>query len=189
VALAYDGLTGNLTANPISRITNETGEWTLKFIAITLAITPLRNFTRQHWLGNFRRMVGLFAFFYGCLHFTTYIWLDQFFDVNSILKDIVKRPFITVGFASFVLMIPLAITSTKGMIRRMGGKNWNLLHRLIYVTGIGGVIHYYWLVKADVSQPLMYAAIIGTLLGSRILWKVLKKRKSKVEPVAVPEGA
>ena len=183
--LMFRYFTDHLGANPISKITNNTGEWTLRFLAITLSLTPLRNFARLKWAVDFRRMVGLFAFFYVVLHFTTYIWLDQYFDVHSILKDIVKRPFITVGFASFVLMIPLAATSTKGMIRRLGGKRWNQLHRLVYAAAIGGVIHFYWLVKADVSEPLTYAAIVVVLLGLRILWTALKSKKGRAEVAAV----
>jgi len=169
--LGWNGYSGQLSANPISDITNETGLWTLRLIVATLAITPLRKITRWHWLLKFRRMIGLFAFFYGCLHFTTYIWLDQFFDWQSILHDIPKRPFITVGFASFVLMIPLAVTSTQKMIRRLGGKKWDLLHRLIYLTGIGAVTHYLWLVKVITYRQLGYATAVGLLLVFRIVWK------------------
>jgi methionine sulfoxide reductase heme-binding subunit len=160
----HDGL----GANPIEFITHSTGDWTLIFILITLSVTPARQITKQYWLVGVRRMVGLFAFFYGTLHFTTYIWLDQSFDVHGILKDIVKRPFITVGFAAFLLMIPLALTSTAWSIRRLGGKNWQRLHRLIYFTAILGVIHYLWLVKADRSKPLEY----GTLLSVLLLYRV-----------------
>jgi methionine sulfoxide reductase heme-binding subunit len=169
----HDGL----GANPIEFITHSTGDWTLIFILITLSITPARLMTRQFWLVGVRRMVGLFAFFYGTLHFTTYIWLDQSFDVHSILKDIVKRPFITVGFAAFFLMIPLALTSTTWSIRRLGGKNWQRLHRLIYFTAILGVIHYLWLVKADRSKPLEYGALLSILLLYRVgAWA--EKRKN-----------
>ena len=149
ILLAWNGLNGNLSANPISDITNETGIWTLRLLVITLSITPLRKITNWHWLIKFRRMTGLFAFFYGGLHFITYIWLDQFFDVESMVTDVSKRPFITVGLSSFVLMIPLAITSTQKMIRRLGGRKWDTLHRLVYLTAIGGVIHYIWLVKVS----------------------------------------
>jgi sulfoxide reductase heme-binding subunit YedZ len=177
VVLAWNGFTGNLSANPISDIQNETGIWTLRLLVATLAVTPLRRITKIHTLIRFRRMVGLFAFFYGCLHFTTYIWLDQFFDWHSILHDIPKRPFITVGFASFILMIPLTVTSTKNMIRRLGGRKWNLLHRLVYVTAIGGVIHYLWLVKADTQRPITYGIIIAVLFASR-LWIYFASRFS-----------
>jgi len=185
--LAWNGLNGNLSANPISDITNETGVWTLRFILITLAITPIRKITGWHWLIKFRRMAGLFAFFYGLLHFTTYIWLDQFFDWQSILVDIPKRPFITVGFASFLLMIPLAVTSTQKMIRRLGGKKWDILHRLIYCTAIGGVIHYLWLVKVVTYRQITYAAIVAALLLFRLIWKYLssfiKTRQPAEEPM------
>jgi sulfoxide reductase heme-binding subunit YedZ len=171
--LGWKAYYGGLGANPIEFITHSTGDWTLIFLYITLAVTPLRKLTRQYWLIRFRRMLGLFAFFYGALHFTTYFWLDKFFDVHEIVKDIGKRPFITVGFTAFMLMIPLALTSTKGWIRRLGGKNWNLLHRLIYVSAIAGVIHYYWLVKADTTKPREYAIVVGVLLGYRLAaWAV-----------------
>ena len=139
---------------------------------LTLSITPVRKLTKQYWLIQYRRMLGLYAFFYGCLHFTTYIWLDQFFDLHSIAKDVVKRPFITIGFTAFILMIPLAVTSTQGSIRRLG-KRWVTLHRLIYVTAIAGVIHYYWLVKKDIRKPVIYAIILGILLLYRIVaWAI-----------------
>ena len=175
--LGWKALHDGLGANPIEVITHSTGDWTLILILTTLSITPLRRITRQYWLIGVRRMIGLFAFFYGSLHFTTYIWLDKFFDVHEILKDIPKRPFITVGFSAFVLLIPLAITSTAGWIRRLGGKNWQRLHRLIYVTGILGVIHYIWLVKADVRKPLEYAFVLGALLLYRVVAWVAETRK------------
>ena len=165
--LAWKAYNSALGANPIQVITWSTGTWTLVFLMITLSITPVRKLTKQYWLIQYRRMLGLFAFFYGCLHFTTYIWLDQFFDLHSIGKDIVKRPFITVGFTAFVLMIPLALTSTKASIRRLG-KRWVTLHRLIYATAILGVIHYIWLVKKDVRVPFIYAGILGVLLLYRL---------------------
>lgn len=164
--LVYDGLTDGLGVNPIETITRSTGKWTLTFLLITLGVTPLRRISGWQWLIKFRRMLGLYAFFYACLHFTTYIWLDQFFDLMEIAKDIPKRPFITVGFASFVLLIPLAVTSTGGMVRRLG-KRWQQLHRLIYLIAIGGVIHYLWLVKADTRKPLIYGAVLTLLLGYR----------------------
>lgn len=164
--------TGDLGANPIEVITRSTGLWTLIFLLITLSITPLRKLAGTLWLIQYRRMLGLFAFFYGSLHFTTYIWLDKFFDVHEMIKDIGKRPFITVGFTAFVLMIPLAITSTNGWIRRMGGKNWNRLHKLIYVSAMAGCIHFYWLVKKDVRQPVLYATILSVLLLYRVAAKL-----------------
>jgi methionine sulfoxide reductase heme-binding subunit len=185
--LAYAALTGRLSANPIADITNETGVWTLRFLALTLLITPLRRVTRWNWLIRYRRMIGLFAFFYGSLHFTTYFWLDQFFDLQGIVKDVVKRPFITVGFTAFVLMIPLAITSTTGWIRRLGGRRWNLVHRLIYVTAALGVVHYYWLVKADTTRPIRYGVVIGTLLLARVVYTLRQKRASM--PARAPAKA
>jgi methionine sulfoxide reductase heme-binding subunit len=163
---AYAGLLG---ANPIEVITHSTGDWTLIFLLITLAVTPVRRVTGQIWLIRYRRMFGLFAFFYACLHFTTYIWLDKFFNVHEMLADIAKRKFITVGFAAFLLLIPLALTSSSGWIRRLGGKRWQALHRLIYASAILGVFHYLWLVKADVRRPVEYGAVLGVLLAYRIV--------------------
>src|SRR5271166_710157 len=165
--LVWKALHDGLGANPIEVITHSTGDWTLILVLTTLSITPLRQITRQYWLIGFRRMVGLFAFFYGTLHFLTYIWLDKFFDFHEMFKDIEKRRFITVGFAAFVLMIPLALTSTAWSIRRLGGKNWQRLHRLIYLTAILGVIHYTWLVKADKHKPIEYGVVLGILLAYR----------------------
>jgi sulfoxide reductase heme-binding subunit YedZ len=184
--LAWKAFHDGLGANPIEFITHSTGDWTLIFILITLSITPLRRITRQYWLIGIRRMVGLFAFFYGTLHFTTYIWLDKFFDTHEMWKDIAKRPFITVGFSAFVLMIPLALTSTAWSIRRLGGKNWQRLHRLIYLTGILAVIHYVWLVKADLRKPIEYGVVLSILLLYRVgVWlseKASKKRKQPAMP-------
>ena len=159
---------GNLTANPIEFITHTTGDWTLRFLVITLAITPLRKILRLPQLIRFRRMLGLFAFFYVCLHFSTWIGLDKFFDWTEMWKDVQKRRFITVGFTGFALLIPLAVTSTAGWIRRLGGKRWQMLHRAIYLSAIAGVIHYYWLVKSDVRKPLQYAAMVAVLLAWRL---------------------
>ena len=180
--LIWGALTDNLTANPISEITHETGTWILRFLVITLSITPLRRLTGWHDAITFRRMLGLFAFFYGVLHFTTYLWLDQFFDLSSIAKDVWMRPFITVGFAAFVSILPLALTSTAGWIRRLGGKNWQRLHRLIYVSAVCGVVHYWWLVKADVQRPQRYGVIIGLLLAYRV---IVAYRRRAPKPVAV----
>jgi sulfoxide reductase heme-binding subunit YedZ len=166
-----------LGPNPIEFITHATGDWTLRFLLITLTVTPVRRLTGWLQLIRFRRMFGLFAFFYACLHFTTYIWLDKFFDTQDMLKDIVKRPFITVGFTAFVLLIPLALTSTKGWIRRLG-RRWQLLHRLVYFAALAGVIHYYWLVKSDVRLPLLYGGMLGVLLLYRV---VVALRKGKGE--------
>jgi sulfoxide reductase heme-binding subunit YedZ len=169
-----------LGANPIERITHATGDWTLRFLLITLAVTPLRKLLGVPALIKFRRMFGLFAFFYACLHFTTYIWLDKSFNLHDMLADIAKRKFITVGFAAFLLLIPLALTSTAASIRWLGGKRWQALHRLIYVSAIAGVIHYLWLVKADTRKPLIYGAILAVLLLYRfVAWTVpaIKKRR------------
>ena len=176
--LIWRGFHNNLTANPIEFITHTTGDWTLRFLAITLAITPVRKILHQPLLIRFRRMMGLFAFFYVCLHFSTWIGLDKFFNWAEMWKDVQKRRFITVGFASFVLLMPLAVTSTAGWIRRLGGKRWQLLHRLVYVTAILGVIHYYWLVKSDVRKPVEYAVIFGILLTWRVgdWWNGRRKR-------------
>ena len=165
--LIYLGFTGGLGANPIEFITRSTGTWTLTGLMITLAVTPLRRLTGYNALIRYRRMLGVFTFFYASLHFTTYIWLDQFFSLPDILKDIYKRPFITVGFAAFVLLIPLAITSTNAMMRRLG-KRWQQLHRLVYLIGVLGVLHYLWLVKKDLTQPLIYGAVLLVLLLLRL---------------------
>jgi methionine sulfoxide reductase heme-binding subunit len=158
-----------LGANPIEALEHKTGDWTLRFLLITLAITPLRKLLHVPALIKFRRMFGLFAFFYGCLHFTTYLGVDKFFNVHEILADVVKRKYITVGFTAFVLLIPLAVTSTAGWIRRLGGKRWQALHRLIYVSAIAGVIHYLWLVKADIHKPLEYGGVLAVLLAYRVV--------------------
>jgi len=178
-----------LGANPIEVITHSTGDWTLIFVLTTLSITPLRRITRQYWLIGVRRMIGLFAFFYGTLHFLTYIWLDKFFDVHEMLKDIAKRRFITVGFSAFVLMIPLALTSTAWSIRRLGGKNWQRLHRLIYFTGILAVVHYTWLVKADLRKPIRYGIVLSILLAYRVGVWVSQKASEKRRRPAIPAPA
>jgi sulfoxide reductase heme-binding subunit YedZ len=168
--LGFNAYTDNLGANPIEVITRSTGTWTLVFLLLTLAVTPLRKLSGWQWLIKQRRMLGLYAFFYACLHFSTYIWLDQFFDWQGMVQDVVKRPFITVGFTSFILLIPLALTSTTGMIRCLG-KHWQSLHRLVYLIALGGVVHYLWLVKADHKQPLIYGVILTLLLGYRAVVK------------------
>ncbi|MGO9093845.1 MAG: sulfite oxidase heme-binding subunit YedZ [Bryobacteraceae bacterium] len=157
-----------LGPNPIETITHTTGDWTLRFLVLTLAVTPLRKLLGLPELIRYRRMLGLFAFFYGTLHFMTYLWLDKFFDAAEIIKDVGKRPFITAGFTGFVLLIPLALTSTAASIRRLGGKRWRMLHRLVYVSALAGVVHYYWLVKSDIRGPLLYFALIAVLL----LWRI-----------------
>ena len=165
------GFSGGLGANPIEFITRSTGTWTLVGLMVTLSITPLRRLSGWAGLIRYRRMLGLFTFFYVCLHFVTYIWLDQFFDPAAIVKDIIKRPFITVGFSAFVLLIPLAATSTRVMIRRLG-RRWQQLHRLVYAIAILGVVHYLWLVKKDLTEPLIYGAVLTLLLLMRLPWGV-----------------
>jgi len=187
--LGWRALHGDLTANPIEFITHATGDWTLRFLIITLCVTPLRKTFGLPELIRFRRMLGLFAFFYACLHLTTYIWLDKFFDLSEMWKDVVKRKYITVGFTAFVLLVPLAVTSTAGMIRRLGGKRWQMLHRLIYGSAALGVIHYYWLVKSAVIKPLTYGAIVAVLLMWRILDSISKGKQGRArsgEPRPVP---
>lgn len=165
--LMVNGLMDHLGANPIERILRRTGFWTLTMLTLTMAVTPLRQLTRRVWIGRFRRMLGLFAFFYGCLHFATYLVLDQFFDWPGIFKDITKRPYITVGFSAFVLMMPLAITSTDAMLRRLGGKRWRALHRLVYLITAAGVVHFWWLVKKDITEPLIFALLLVLSLAVR----------------------
>jgi sulfoxide reductase heme-binding subunit YedZ len=176
--LVWLGVNDGLGANPIEFITRSLGTWTLTFLLITLTATPLRKLTGWQWPLRLRRMFGLFVFFYVCLHFTTYIWLDQFFDLHAIYKDVLKRPFITVGFANFLLLIPLAITSTNKMVKRLGGRNWLRLHRLIYLIAIGGVVHYWWLVKKDTTQPAIYAAVLTVLLGYRVTAAARRKHRA-----------
>jgi methionine sulfoxide reductase heme-binding subunit len=186
--LVWRGLHNDLSADPIAFITHRTGDWTLRFLVITLAVTPLRKILHLPQLIRFRRMMGLFAFFYVCLHFTTWIWLDKSFVWSEMWKDVLKRPFITVGFSGFVLLVPLAITSTAGWIRRLGGKRWQMLHRLIYVTAVLGVIHYYWLVKSDVRKPLMYGFLVAMLLAWRLgNWLIGRRGKAKAAPVRPKE--
>ncbi len=187
--LGWKALHDGLGANPIEVITHSTGDWTLILILTTLSITPLRRLTHQYWLIGIRRMVGLFAFFYAFLHFLTYIWLDKFFDFHEMLKDIAKRPFITVGFSAFVLLIPLALTSTAWSIRRLGGKNWQRLHRLIYATAVLGVIHYLWLVKADKRKPLEYGFVLAILLLYRVVAWASGKRRQTTLPSTEPNSA
>src|ERR1700722_11170313 len=165
--LVWGALHNSLGANPIEAITHSTGNCTLTFLLITLSVTPLRRLTRQYWLIGLRRMLGLFAFFYGTLHLMTWVWPDKGFDVHDMLADVAKRRFITAGMTAYVLMIPLALTSTKWAIRKLGGKRWQALHRLIYFSAAAGVIHYIWLVKADLKRPLEYAAVLGALLVYR----------------------
>jgi len=184
--LVWRALHSELGANPIEFITHSTGNWTLIFLLVTLSITPLRKLTRQYWLISYRRMLGLFAFFYGCLHLMTYVWLDKFFDVHEMLHDIAKRKFITAGMTAFALMIPLALTSTKWSIRKLG-KRWQILHRLIYFSAAAGVIHYIWLVKADLKKPLEYAFVLAALLSYRVgAWFLGRSKVDRLPKSAVP---
>lgn len=171
-----------LGANPIETITRASGEWTLRFLLITLAVTPLRRLSGLHWLLRLRRMLGLYAFAYAAAHLTTYLWLDQFFDWGAIARDILERPFITVGFAAFVLLIPLAATSNSFAIRRLGGRKWQSLQRSTYGIAILGVVHFWWLVKADVIEPAIYALILAALLGVRAWWRELERRRQLSVP-------
>ena len=183
--LVWKAYSHALGANPIEVITHSTGDWTLIFLLVTLAITPERKLSGQLWLIHFRRVFGLFAIIYVTLHFLTYVWLDKFFDIHEMLADVAKRKFITVGFTGFVLLIPLAITSTTGWIRRLGGQRWQRLHQLIYFSACAGVVHYWWLVKKDVHKPLEYAVVLGILLGYRIVvWAVPKSATNKSQLVA-----
>jgi sulfoxide reductase heme-binding subunit YedZ len=177
----------NLTANPIEFITHFTGDWTIRFLLITLSVTPLRKLFNQPQLARFRRMLGLFAFFYGCLHLMTWLGLDKFFDLSEMWKDVVKRRFITAGMTAFLLMLPLAITSTAGWVRRLGFVRWQRLHRLIYFSALAGVIHYYWLVKSDVREPLMYGGIWAALMCYRlVVWmRAPRKVQRNGQPVRV----
>jgi methionine sulfoxide reductase heme-binding subunit len=164
--------------DPLQFIQHGTGDWTLRFLVFTLSVTPLRQLLRLPELIRFRRMLGLFAFFYACLHFTTYLVFDKIFDVHEIWKDIYKRPFITVGFLAFTLLIPLAVTSTAGWIRRLGGRRWRILHRAIYISAVCGVIHYYWLVKSAVIRPLFYAGLVALLLAWRVGEWLFRRRRT-----------
>jgi sulfoxide reductase heme-binding subunit YedZ len=183
--LGWLGYVDDLSANPIEFITRHLGTWTLNFLLITLAVTPLRHLTGWHWLLRLRRMLGLYAFFYALLHFLTYLWLDQFFDWASIAKDLAKRPFITAGFTAFVLLVPLAATSNAAMVKRLGGRRWTQLHRTVYAIAILGVIHYWWLVKKDITLPLVYAAILGALLAFRAL-RLSRERQRQLEAYSRP---
>jgi sulfoxide reductase heme-binding subunit YedZ len=162
------GLNDALTANPIEFVTRSTGTWTLVFLLVTLSVTPLKRLLGWPWLLRLRRMLGLCAFFYGCLHLATYVWLDQFFDPVAIARDLVRRPFITMGFTAFVLMLPLALTSSNAMVRRLGAGRWQRLHRLAYAVPLAGVVHYWWLVKRDVTEPLAYTLVLAVLLALRV---------------------
>jgi sulfoxide reductase heme-binding subunit YedZ len=169
--LVFFAYTDRLGANPIEFVLRSLGTWTLTLLLVTLSITPLRKLTGWNSLIRVRRMLGLFAFFYAGLHFLTYAGVDQSFELAAIFADVVKRPYITIGFTCFVLLIPLAVTSTNAMQRRLGGKRWQLLHRLVYLIAVGGVVHYLWLVKKDLTQPLLYGLVLVVLLAMRLVWR------------------
>ncbi|TYQ12295.1 UNVERIFIED_ORG: sulfoxide reductase heme-binding subunit YedZ [Zoogloea ramigera] len=177
--MVYLTVTGQLV-EPLEFITRSTGDWTLYFLCITLAITPLRRLTKWNWLVKLRRMLGLFMFFYGVLHFMTFLWFDHFFDLAEMWKDVLRRPFITVGFIAFVLLIPLAATSTNAMIRRLGGKRWQWLHRLIYVIAPLAILHFWWMKagKHNFTEPIIYGSILAVLLGLRVFWALRKQAKA-----------
>jgi sulfoxide reductase heme-binding subunit YedZ len=176
------GLTGGLGADPAETLTLSTGDWTLNFLFLTLAVTPLRKLTGWQWLARLRRTVALYSFFYACLHLGTYLVFDQFFDWPGILKDVGKRPYIAAGFFAFLLLVPLAVTSTDGMIRRLGGRRWQRLHRLVYLIAIVGVFHYLWLVKRDIMAPAWYALVLCLLLCARMM----VSRKARPDSLAKP---
>jgi len=176
--LAWRFYQQDLGPNPLETLQHFTGDWTIRLIVATLAVTPLRKLPRLSDLIRFRRMLGLFAFFYGCLHFLVYLYFDKLFDFAEIVKDVGKRPFITAGFAGLAAMAPLALTSTKGWVRRLGGKRWQRLHRLIYFTGIAAVAHYFWLVKSDIRLPLLYAVLVFGLLLVRVGYAYNRKHAS-----------
>ncbi|HEX7635363.1 MAG TPA: protein-methionine-sulfoxide reductase heme-binding subunit MsrQ [Noviherbaspirillum sp.] len=186
--LVVFAFTDRLGANPIEFITRNTGDWTLYFLCFTLAVTPLRRLSKWNWLIKLRRMLGLFAFFYAALHFTTFLWFDHFFDLDEMLKDVGKRPFITVGFAAFVLLIPLAATSTNGMVKRLGGKRWQWLHRTIYLIAPLGILHFWWMKagKHDFAQPILLGLIVAALLLLRVWWSVAQQRVQKREVRPTP---
>jgi len=180
--LVWQALTGNLGPDPVATLQHTSGDWTLRFLVFTLCVTPLRKLLNLPELIRFRRMLGLFTFFYACCHFLVYLGPDQSFDLAGMWKDVAKRPFITVGFTALVLLIPLAMTSTAGWIRRLGGRRWQMLHRAIYISAICGVIHYYWLVKSSIYRPVFYAVIVGALLLWRLMnWLI---RRGRTAPAA-----
>lgn len=182
--LIWFGFADRLGANPIEFITRSTGDWTLYMLCLTLAVTPLRRLLQWPWLIRLRRMLGLFCFFYAVLHFTTFFWFDHFFDIAEMWRDVLKRPFIAVGFTAFVLLIPLAATSSNAMVRRLGGKRWQWLHRLIYLIAPLGILHFWWMKagKNDFAEPLLFGAIVAVLLGARLYWRFMRGK-------TVPLGA
>ncbi len=186
--LVVDWRADALGANPIEAVAHATGDWTLRLLLITLAVTPLRRLTGLHWVLRLRRMLGLFAFAYGVVHLLAYVGLDQYFDWSAIAMDILKRPYITVGFSALLLMTPLAVTSNAFMIRRLGGRRWQSLHRSIYAIAVLGVLHFWWLVKADYLQPFLYTACLATLLGMRAWWRNQERQRQLRTPPGTPPG-
>jgi len=180
--VAYDAL----GANPVEAVTHSTGWWTLFLLCATLTVTPLRRATGANWLLKLRRMLGLYAFFYVALHFLTYIWLDQWFDLAAIAGNVLQRPYITVGFTAFLLLVPLAATSTDAMQRRLG-RNWQRVHRFIYLIAAFGVLHFWWLVKRDITQPAIFALVLSCLLGVRLYWS-LRRRAGAARPAVATSG-
>lgn len=180
-------VTGQLV-EPLEFITRGTGDWTLYFLCITLAVTPLRKLSKWNWLIKLRRMLGLYVFFYAALHFTTFLWFDHFFDVQEMWKDVLKRPFITVGFAAFVLLVPLAVTSTNGMVRRLGGKRWQWLHRLVYIVAPLAILHFWWMKagKHNFAQPILFGVIVAVLLGVRLVWRQRQARPQQACSCSMP---
>ena len=180
--LGWDAYYHRLGANPLEYFTHTTGTLTLVFLLLTLAVTPLRKVFGLHWMVKLRRMIGLYAFFYGFLHLTAYVWFDKSFNFSAVAEDVWKRRFILVGMFSFFLMVPLALTSTNAMVRRLGGKRWNLLHKLVYVSAVGGVLHYWLLVKADIRVPVGFGIALSILLLARPLLKYLRQSSPKGKP-------
>ncbi|MCK2125109.1 sulfoxide reductase heme-binding subunit YedZ [Thauera aromatica] len=180
--LALGWQADTLGANPVETLTRDSGEWALRFLLLTLTVTPLRRLSGLHWLLRLRRMLGLYAFAYAAAHFALYLWLDQFFDWGAIARDLLERPFISVGFAAFVLLLPLAATSNAFAIGRLGGRRWQALHRAVYGIAILAVVHFWWLVKADLREPLLYAAILAVLLGLRAWWREQERRRQLSVP-------
>lgn len=186
VLLLWDVYHKQVGANPLEFVTRTTGMLTLVFLMITLALTPVRKITGLNWIVKFRRMLGLYAFFYGTLHLVTYLWFDRFFNLRSIAGDVAQRPFIAIGMTAFFLMVPLAITSTSKMVKRLGGKRWAILHRLVYLAGVGGVIHYWMLVKSDTRLPLTFGFILLLLLGHRLFLKVYPPENQAAQTTFIP---
>ena len=180
--LIWFGFAARLGANPIEFITRSTGDWTLYMLCLTLAVTPLRRLLQWPWLIRLRRMLGLFCFFYAVLHFTTFFWFDHFFDIDEMWRDVLKRPFIAVGFTAFVLLIPLAATSSNAMVRRLGGKRWQWLHRLVYLIAPLGILHFWWMKagKNDFAEPLLFGTIVAVLLGARVYWRFMRGKTASL---------